>query len=899
MIEFRLLGSVDLKGPEGTLRSVLAQPKRVALLAYLAVASPRGFHRRDKLLGLFWPESDQEHGRAALRKALYFLRQSLGEEVIVSRGDEEVGLAEDVLSCDAPAFEQALDVGDLEAALELYRGDLLEGFFISEAPEFERWLDKERQRLRERYVGALESLAEKAEAAGDHRSAVTCWKRLRALDLYNSRYVLRLMEALAAAGDRGNALQLAQEHERRLREDLEIEPVDEIRALIERLKREPMPFARSPRTGPEKRPCDRRDQLGVTPESPVPSPGHRVGWGLKVVLVAVPVLAAAAIGIWQLSARSASRAPTLGSSDTRSEMRVHQLTTTGDALDPALSPDGRRVAYGRQEEGGGVRIVVRDLDGQPVERTVAIAEELAVRPYMPSSLGWLPDGSAVTFRGVFRGEFGSFIVPSQGGTVRRAPCFGLPSSVSPDLSEVACCGGALKNLRIYATNPETLGQTGHVDTVRVTGFHEFLNEAVWSSRGDYLAVVAASGTGEHSIEAVARDGSGQRQLVVEGVRISGVDWTGDGRFLYYTRDLPTGPQLMRVALSAPAQSQSRPVVVLQLGDSLEVSDVSTDAEKLAATRVSRSSSIVRLKPDANGDFELEPVPGAEDARFIRASPDGQWLAFLREDEAGAELYKMPIEGGTPKRLTTVGGVHDIAWSPDGRIIAFIAPWEDELTVWFVSAEGGSPVRLQGAHPSAAPLNQLEWFHSGLLYAVPGNSNFILTENLYLQTGEDREPLTAENLGGRWRFVGGKKTVLVEDGRWSFVPRVSPDGQWVAVFWNRHQRGLWKVRVQDSQEVPLLIDRQYRRLWPLGWTEDGEEVLVMSESGVDRKILTVPADGGEPRTLFALPSALRLPDVRIHVGCEPLYTRPQVSWICIDYDQQSDIWLIENFDPDVR
>ena len=126
MIEFHLLGSVNLKGPEGTLRSVLAQPKRVALLAYLAVATPNGFHRRDKLLGLFWPESDQEHGRAALRKALYFLRQSLGEEVIVSRGDEEIGLAEGGLWCDAVAFEEALEAGDPEEALELYRGDLLD-----------------------------------------------------------------------------------------------------------------------------------------------------------------------------------------------------------------------------------------------------------------------------------------------------------------------------------------------------------------------------------------------------------------------------------------------------------------------------------------------------------------------------------------------------------------------------------------------------------------------------------------------------------------------------------------------------------------------------------------------------------------------------------------------------
>jgi len=61
MIEFLLLGSLDLKGSEGeTFRSVLAQPKCIALLTYLAVAKPKGFHRRDKLIGLFWAEQDQD-----------------------------------------------------------------------------------------------------------------------------------------------------------------------------------------------------------------------------------------------------------------------------------------------------------------------------------------------------------------------------------------------------------------------------------------------------------------------------------------------------------------------------------------------------------------------------------------------------------------------------------------------------------------------------------------------------------------------------------------------------------------------------------------------------------------------------------------------------------------------
>src|SRR3989475_4150125 len=88
VVEFRMLGAMSLLGADGhDLRAVLAQPKRVALLAYLAV-TPR-FHRRDSLVALFWPDLDQEHARAALRQALHGLRRALGEGVLVTRGDED------------------------------------------------------------------------------------------------------------------------------------------------------------------------------------------------------------------------------------------------------------------------------------------------------------------------------------------------------------------------------------------------------------------------------------------------------------------------------------------------------------------------------------------------------------------------------------------------------------------------------------------------------------------------------------------------------------------------------------------------------------------------------------------------------------------------------------------
>jgi len=152
--------------------ALLGQPRRLALLAYLAAATPLGFHRRDSLLALFWPELDQEHARAALRQALHVVRDALGAGAVTSRGDEEIGLDYDQVSCDVVAFERAVDREQFREALDLYRGDLLEGFFISDAPEFERWLETERTRLREAAGRAARDLMGRAEARGNFTTAV-------------------------------------------------------------------------------------------------------------------------------------------------------------------------------------------------------------------------------------------------------------------------------------------------------------------------------------------------------------------------------------------------------------------------------------------------------------------------------------------------------------------------------------------------------------------------------------------------------------------------------------------------------------------------------------------------------------------------------------------------------
>ena len=237
MFELRLLGTVDLRRADGgPVQSVVVQPKRMALLAYLAAARPRGPHRRDVLLPLLWPELDAERGRAALSKALHHLRASLGAEAIAGRGDDAIELDRHRISSDVDRFEEALDEGRHAEALDLWGGDLLAGFFAADATGFERWVDAEQMRLRQRASEAAETLAEEAEGAGDLAAAVGWARRGVALDPLDEPAHRRLIRLLDATGDRAGALATWSRLEARLEEDLGVAPSPESRALVEAIR---------------------------------------------------------------------------------------------------------------------------------------------------------------------------------------------------------------------------------------------------------------------------------------------------------------------------------------------------------------------------------------------------------------------------------------------------------------------------------------------------------------------------------------------------------------------------------------------------------------------------------------------------------------------------------------
>jgi len=236
MVELRTLGSVQLEANGRATERLLTRSKPTALLIYLAAARPRGLHRRDTLLGLLWAESDAEHARGSLRHALYELKRTLGSEVVTGRGTEEVGLSEKVFSCDVRRFWDCLADGDPAGALAQYHGDFLEGVHLKEAHEFEHWVTATRRGLREAAAKAAWSLAESAATLGDAAAIAEWGQRAVAYAPYDEAGLCRLLESLDATGNRSTAVRAYDQFAERLRDELELEPAPETRALVARIR---------------------------------------------------------------------------------------------------------------------------------------------------------------------------------------------------------------------------------------------------------------------------------------------------------------------------------------------------------------------------------------------------------------------------------------------------------------------------------------------------------------------------------------------------------------------------------------------------------------------------------------------------------------------------------------
>jgi DNA-binding SARP family transcriptional activator len=347
-IDLGVLGTVDLQveAGHGSVGSVLAQHKRMALLCYLALARPRGLHARETLLSIFWPEATAERARNSLNQAVFMLRRSLGEDAITGSAEElRIG---DRVRCDAVAFDQALERGERRRAIDLYGGTLMSGFHLDGCPGFERWLDGERDRLRSLAVEAALAEADTLEQAGNPFGAAELLRRASLWAPWNERVVGRHIGLLAAAGDPGGALHAFDGLRRLFETELGMAPSPELEKLVRSIRE---PSGTAARTDPPRPDAAARDAI-----APLQRPGIEAPAGTPPDSRRVPA-AIATVALLAIALTALLKLP----------------PPPGFAGDPG--PDGRRVLVATFENRSGdasldpVGIMAADWTGQTLARS--------------------------------------------------------------------------------------------------------------------------------------------------------------------------------------------------------------------------------------------------------------------------------------------------------------------------------------------------------------------------------------------------------------------------------------------------------------------------------------------------------------------------------------------------
>ena len=238
-LELTFLGSPQVR-LQGLLVTGFRSSKAQALFYYLAVTGRP--HSRSTLAGLLWGDQPEVAARASLSKCLSNLHDLVGDAVLIERQTitfnrnhpYQLDTERFAAGVGAPPTREAIQ--PLHAALALYRGDFLEGFYVRDAPDFEQWVLVQRAHYREAVVQGYLALAAFTDQQGDLPQAITYTRRLLALEPWREEAHRQLMVLLARSGQRSAALAQFETCRHILDEELAVEPDAETLAVVEAIR---------------------------------------------------------------------------------------------------------------------------------------------------------------------------------------------------------------------------------------------------------------------------------------------------------------------------------------------------------------------------------------------------------------------------------------------------------------------------------------------------------------------------------------------------------------------------------------------------------------------------------------------------------------------------------------
>src|SRR5437867_4455795 len=442
----------------------------------------------------------------------------------------------------------------------------------------------------------------------------------------------------------------------------------------------------------EKRPADRwqtADELLATPSGGTTPTAMRLAPALAK---REPWLGRAAVAVGVLVVLGVAGAVLLRRRPAVLELgrRTQVTLDPGLEIDPALSPDGKLVAYVAGPPGQ-TRLFVRQVDGgAPVE---VVQEQGGQRfPF------WTPDGRRI----LFQSARGIEIVPALGGTPRVLVVGSGPGLVAgpiaPDgRSFLFVLGDSLYvrpleggGPRVVATGKEPHSPASSPDGRRIAYVLGNVGFVTTSSFGN----IAAS-----SIWVVSADAGAPLRVTDDQSLNVSPTWAPTGGGLLYISNREGGRDVYQVALTGAGRPRGSPVR-LTTGLGAQGISVSPDGRRLAYAVFAERSNVWSLPVPAAGAGAVSiarAVPltlGNQTIETVALSPDGEWLAFDSDRSGAQQIYRVRLAGGEPEQVTSesAGAVFP-RWSPDGREISYHSFREGLRRVFVLPAEGGTPVQV--------------------------------------------------------------------------------------------------------------------------------------------------------------------------------------------------------------
>jgi Tol biopolymer transport system component/DNA-binding winged helix-turn-helix (wHTH) protein len=507
------------------------------------------------------------------------------------------------------------------------------------------------------------------------------------------------------------------------------------------------------------------EQSGPRTDAPASAPAATDRRRKRMLSAGIALLLAlaAVLGVF-LARRSAARASQAHA------MRVRTLTALpGSTRDPAVSPDGTRVAFAwNGGSGEDFSIYVQLVDAESPLRLTKIP---AVEDRLPA---WSPDGQWLAFTRQSRRDCRLAVVSALGGAERTlAPCGDgqyRHVSWSPDGKWLVRAARTASSVRLELLSPDTLETRALTNPPPGTVGD---SSAAFSPDGNAIAFARNVTDGVSDVYRVDADGSGLRRLTFDSREIMGVDWTDEGRSVLFSSSRAGIYSLWKVGANG-----GNPVWVAGGGAKMKHPSTARTRRVIAFENWIYAVNLWRVPLSGNAAPQRLTEAGDEWNFAPRISPDGKRLAFVSTRSGAAEIWTAGAGGEDARRLTSFEGarLESPRWSPDGRSIAFTARREGPAALYVVSADGAAPRRVAGAEfDPVAP----DW-------------------------SRDRRSLYfGSRRGGSWQIwrleiSTGRAVPATRDG--GYAAQESPDGRWL-YYTRPDARGLWREPLPRSEGAP--------------------------------------------------------------------------------------------------